>query len=105
MRSAQRGVGGWDQDRAGAAEGAAMNYRQHHLRRMATTAWARADMARDAAHECEVMALLERRNKNAAKHEKLERMRMRWKRDEARLLAFGRACHAEACRLAQGGAE
>ena len=80
-----------------------MNYRMHHLRRMATTAWARADIARDAAHECVVMALLERKNGDAAKREKLERMRIRWKRDEARLLTFGRACHAEACRIASSG--
>lgn len=45
------------------------------------------DICKGCKHECEVMALL-------------ERMRMHWKRDEARLLAFGRACHAEACRIA-----
>lgn len=78
-----------------------MNYRQHHLRRMATTAWARADMARDAAHECHLSAFAERYKKQFAKEEALLVKQARWKRVEVRLLAFGRRCHAEACRIAK----
>ena len=76
-----------------------MNWRMHHLRRMATTAWAKADIARDAARECFVQSRLQIRAKDGAKEARLMLEYNRWKSIEARLIRFGQACHAEACRI------
>lgn len=77
-----------------------MNWRMHHLRRMATTAWAKADIARDAANECFVQSRLQIRTKDRERETRLVAECDRWKRIEARLIRFGRTCHAEACRIA-----
>lgn len=78
-----------------------MNYRMHHLRRMATTAWAKADLARDAAHECLVESIMARRKGNEAKEWALLGKRGKLERIEKRYLWFGRCCHAEACKIAK----
>lgn len=77
-----------------------MNWRMHHLRRMATTAWAKADIAHDAARACFVQSRLQVRAKDQEKEAQLMAECNRWKSVEERLIRFGQACYAEACSIA-----